>query len=143
MSGGWRACQRAGLDACPAIVREAPDDDLLRDALIENLHREQLNPLEEAAAYQQLLDDFGATHEELAGKIGRSRPHISNTLRLLSLPPAVQKRVAAGVLSAGHARALLALDDRQRRSIWRSGSWRRGCPCGPWRKSWPSVMAPR
>ena len=103
----WRACQRAGLDHVPAIVREAPDDDLLRDALIENLHREQLNPLEEAAAYQQLLDDFGATHEELAGKIGRSRPHISNTLRLLSLPPAVQKRVAAGVLSAGHARALL------------------------------------
>jgi ParB family chromosome partitioning protein len=109
----WRACQRAGLDHVPAIVREAPDDDLLRDALIENLHREQLNPLEEAAAYQQLLDDFGATHEELAGKIGRSRPHISNTLRLLSLPPAVQKRVAAGVLSAGHARALLGLDDRQ------------------------------
>jgi ParB family chromosome partitioning protein len=109
----WRACQRAGLDRVPAIVREAPDDDLLRDALIENLHREQLNPLEEAAAYQQLLDDFGATHEELAGKIGRSRPHISNTLRLLSLPPTVQKRVAAGVLSAGHARALLGLDDRQ------------------------------
>ncbi len=109
----WRACQRAGLDRVPAIVREAPDDDLLRDALIENLHREQLNPLEEAAAYQQLLDDFGATHDELAGKIGRSRPHISNTLRLLSLPPAVQKRVAAGVLTAGHARALLGLDDRQ------------------------------
>jgi ParB family chromosome partitioning protein len=109
----WRACQRAGLDHVPAIVREAADDDLLRDALIENLHREQLNPLEEAAAYQQLLDDFGATHEELAGKIGRSRPHISNTLRLLSLPPAVQKRVAAGVLSAGHARALLGLDDRE------------------------------
>ena len=109
----WRACQRAGLDRVPAIVRETPDDDLLRDALIENLHREQLNPLEEAAAYQQLLDDFGATHEELAGKIGRSRPHISNTLRLLSLPPVVQKRVAAGVLSAGHARALLGLDDRQ------------------------------
>ena len=109
----WRACQRAGLEHVPAIVREAPDDDLLRDALIENLHREQLNPLEEAAAYQQLLDDFGATHEELAGKIGRSRPHISNTLRLLSLPPTVQKRVAAGVLSAGHARALLGLDDRQ------------------------------
>ena len=109
----WRACQRAGLERVPAIVREAPDDDLLRDALIENLHREQLNPLEEAAAYQQLLDDFGATHEELAGKIGRSRPHISNTLRLLSLPPAVQRRVAAGVLSAGHARALLGLEDRQ------------------------------
>jgi ParB family transcriptional regulator, chromosome partitioning protein len=107
----WRACQRAGLDHIPAIVRDVPDDDLLRDALIENLHREQLNALEEAAAYQQLLDDFGATHEELAGRIGRSRPHISNTLRLLNLPPAVQKRVAAGVLSAGHARALLSLED--------------------------------
>ena len=109
----WRACQRAGLDHVPAIVREAADDDLLRDALIENMHREQLNPLEEAAAYQQLLDDFGATHDELAGKIGRSRPHISNTLRLLNLPPTVQRRVAAGVLSAGHARALLGLDDAQ------------------------------
>lgn len=107
----WRACQRAGLDRIPAIVREASDDDLLRDALIENLHREQLNALEEAAAYQQLLDDFGVTHEELAGKVGRSRPHISNTLRLLNLPPGVQKRVAAEVLSAGHARALLALGD--------------------------------
>jgi ParB family chromosome partitioning protein len=107
----WRASQRAGLDRIPAIVRDTPDDDLLRDALIENLHREQLNALEEAAAYQQLLDDFGATHEELAGKVGRSRPHISNTLRLLNLPPGVQKRVAAEVLSAGHARALLALDD--------------------------------
>jgi ParB family chromosome partitioning protein len=106
----WRASQRAGLDRIPAIVREAPNDELLRDALIENLHREQLNALEEAAAYQQLLDDFGATHEELAGKVGRSRPHISNTLRLLNLPPGVQKRVAAEVLSAGHARALLALD---------------------------------
>jgi ParB family chromosome partitioning protein len=109
----WRACQRAGLDRIPAIVREAPDNDLLRDALIENLHREQLNALEEAAAYQQLLDDFGATHEELASRIGRSRPHISNTLRLLKLPALVQKRVAAGVLSAGHARALLGLDDPQ------------------------------
>jgi ParB family chromosome partitioning protein len=106
----WRASQRAGLDRIPAIVRETPDVDLLRDALIENLHREQLNALEEAAAYQQLLDDFGATHEELAGKVGRSRPHISNTLRLLNLPPGVQKRVAAEVLSAGHARALLALN---------------------------------
>jgi ParB family chromosome partitioning protein len=94
-----------------AIVKQTQDDDLLRDALIENLHRQQLDPLEEAAAYQQLLDDFGATHEELARKIGRSRPHISNTLRLLNLSPAVQKRVAAGVLSAGHARALLSLDD--------------------------------
>jgi ParB family chromosome partitioning protein len=107
----WRACQRAGLDHIPAIVRGTTDDDLLREALMENLHREQLNPLEEAAAYQQLLDDFGATHDELAHKVGRSRPHISNTIRLLHLPPAVQRRVAAGVLSAGHARALLALDD--------------------------------
>jgi len=107
----WRACQRAGLAHVPAIVRHTTDDDLLRDALIENLHREQLNPLEEAAAYQQLLDDFGATHEELARRVGRSRPHISNTLRLLQLPPDVQRRVAAAVLSAGHARALLAVQD--------------------------------
>jgi ParB family transcriptional regulator, chromosome partitioning protein len=107
----WRAARQAGLTDIPAIVRATTDDDLLRDALMENLHREQLNPLEEAAAYQQLLDDFGATHEELARKIGRSRPHISNTLRLLNLSPAVQRRVAAGVLSAGHARALLSLED--------------------------------
>jgi ParB family chromosome partitioning protein len=105
-----RASQRAGLAFIPAIVRETPDTDMLRDALLENLHRQQLDPLEEAAAYQQLLDDFGATHEQLAQRIGRSRPHISNTLRLLNLPPAVQKRVAAGVISAGHARALLSLD---------------------------------
>jgi ParB family chromosome partitioning protein len=109
----WRACELAGLSQIPAIVRETSDDDLLRDALIENLHREQLNPLEEAAAYQQLLDDFSATHEELARKVGRSRPHISNTIRLLSLPASVQKRVAAGVLSAGHARALLGVEDLQ------------------------------
>jgi len=107
----WRACQRAGLDRIPAIVRGTTDDEMLREALMENLHREQLNPLEEAAAYQQLLDDFGATHDELAHKVGRSRPHISNTIRLLHLPTPVQARVAAGVLSAGHARALLALDD--------------------------------
>lgn len=107
----WRACQLAELEFIPAIVRETSDDDLLRDALIENLHREQLNPLEEAAAYQQLLDDFSATHDELARRVGRSRPHISNTIRLLNLPAAVQKRVAAGVLSAGHARALLAITD--------------------------------
>jgi ParB family transcriptional regulator, chromosome partitioning protein len=107
----WRACERAGLAYIPAIVRQTSDDDLLRDALIENLHREQLNPLEEAAAYQQLLDDFGATHDELARRVGRSRPHISNTLRLLQLPPEVQRRVAAAVLSAGHARALLAVQD--------------------------------
>jgi ParB family transcriptional regulator, chromosome partitioning protein len=107
----WRASQRAGLDSIPAIVRATHDDDMLRDALMENLHRQELNPLEEAAAYQQLLDDFGATHEQLAQKIGRSRPHISNTLRLLNLPPVVQRRLAAGVISAGHARALLSLDD--------------------------------
>ena len=107
----WRASQEAGLDAIPAIVRETDDIDMLRDALLENLHRSQLNPLEEAAAYQQMLDDFGCTHEQLAGRIGRSRPQISNTLRLLKLTPAVQRRVAAGVLSAGHARALLAIED--------------------------------
>ena len=107
----WRASQQAGLTDIPAIVRATADDDLLRDALMENLHRQQLNPLEEAAAYQQMLDDFGATHEELARRIGRSRPHISNTLRLLNLPIGVQRRVAAGVLTAGHARALLAVDD--------------------------------
>jgi len=107
----WRASQRAGLDVIPAIVRDTNDDDMLRDALMENLHRQQLDPLEEAAAYQQLLDDFGATHEQLAQKVGRSRPHISNTLRLLNLPPAVQKKVAAGVISAGHARALLSIED--------------------------------
>jgi ParB family chromosome partitioning protein len=109
----WRACQLAGLEHVPAIVRGTPDDELLREALMENLHREQLNPLEEAAAYQQLLDDFEATHDELARKVGRSRPHISNTIRLLQLPPVVQRRVAAGVLSAGHARALLSLTDPQ------------------------------
>jgi ParB family chromosome partitioning protein len=107
----WRATQQAGLDTIPAIVRETDDDDLLRDALLENLHRSQLNPLEEAAAYEQLLDDFSCTHDELAQRIGRSRPQISNTLRLLKLSPPVQRRVAAGVLSAGHARALLAVED--------------------------------
>ena len=107
----WRASQLAGLDTIPAIVRQTGDDDMLRDALLENLHRAQLNPLEEAAAYSQLLEDFGCTHEELAGRIGRSRPQISNTLRLLKLSPAVQRRVAAGVLSAGHARSLLAVED--------------------------------
>src|SRR5450759_1044835 len=107
----WRATQAAGLAAIPAIIKDTHDDDLLRDALLENLHRSELNALEEAAAYQQLLDDFGCTHDELATRIGRSRPQISNTLRLLKLPPLVQRRVAAGVLSAGHARALLGLAD--------------------------------
>ena len=107
----WRATKLAGLETVPAIIRETADTDLLRDALLENLHRANLNPLEEAAAYQQLLDDFGCTHEELASRIARSRPQISNTLRLLRLPSPVQRRVAAGVLSAGHARALLGLPD--------------------------------
>ena len=106
----WRAAQEAGLAAIPAIVRETADDSMLRDALLENIHRVQLNPLEEAAAYQQLLDEFGVTHDELAARIGRSRPVITNMIRLMRLPIAVQRRVAAGVLSAGHARALLALE---------------------------------
>ena len=105
----WRASQQAGLSTIPAIIRRTEDHDLLRDALLENLHRAQLNPLEEAAAYQQLLDDFGCTQEELAARIKRSRPQISNTIRLLQLPTSVQRRVAAGVISAGHARALLML----------------------------------
>jgi ParB family chromosome partitioning protein len=107
----WRAARQAGYTAIPAIVRSTGDDAMLRDALLENLHRAQLNPLEEAAAYDQMLQDFGCTHDELAGRIGRSRPQISNTLRLLKLPPLVQRRIAAGVLSAGHARALLGLED--------------------------------
>lgn len=107
----WRATQAANLDVIPAIVRRTEDADLLRDALLENLHRTQLNPLEEAAAYQQMLQDFDCSQEELAKRIKRSRPQISNTIRLLKLPPSVQRRVAAGVLSAGHARALLMLDD--------------------------------
>ncbi|MGI8578646.1 MAG: ParB/RepB/Spo0J family partition protein [Nocardioidaceae bacterium] len=107
----WRAARLAGLERIPAIVRQTDDDSLLRDSLLENLHRAQLNPLEEAAAYRQLLDDFGCTHESLAERIGRSRPQISNTLRLLNLSPTVQRRVAAGILSAGHARALLGVAD--------------------------------
>ncbi len=107
----WRAAREAGFTSIPAIVRSTGDDVMLRDALLENLHRSQLNPLEEAAAYDQLLQDFGCTHDELAGRIGRSRPQISNTLRLLKLSAPVQRRVAAGVLSAGHARALLGMDD--------------------------------
>jgi ParB family chromosome partitioning protein len=107
----WRAAQAVGKDTIPAIVRDTRDDAMLRDALLENIHRANLNPLEEAAAYQQLLDEFGATHEDLAKRIGRSRPQISNTIRLLNLPAPVQRRVAAGVLSAGHARALLGLED--------------------------------
>ncbi|WP_210585438.1 ParB/RepB/Spo0J family partition protein [Streptomyces sp. GESEQ-35] len=107
----WRACREAGLEAIPAIVRATDDEKLLLDALLENLHRAQLNPIEEAAAYDQLLKDFNCTHDQLADRIGRSRPQVSNTLRLLKLTPKVQNRVAAGVLSAGHARALLSVDD--------------------------------
>jgi ParB family chromosome partitioning protein len=106
-----RAAREAGLNEIPAVVRDTADEDMLRDALLENLHRSQLNPLEEASAYQQLLEDFGITQEELAGRIGRSRPQISNTIRLLKLPMPVQQRVAAGVLTAGHARAILSVDD--------------------------------
>ncbi|MEU3823892.1 ParB/RepB/Spo0J family partition protein [Streptomyces sp. NPDC029080] len=109
----WRACREAGLEAIPAIVRATDDEKLLLDALLENLHRAQLNPIEEAAAYDQLLKDFNCTHDQLADRIGRSRPQVSNTLRLLKLSPTVQKRVAAGVLSAGHARALLAVEDSE------------------------------
>ncbi|QNE88615.1 ParB/RepB/Spo0J family partition protein [Corynebacterium incognita] len=109
----WRAASKAGLSTIPAIVRDTGDDDLLRDALLENIHRVQLNPLEEAHAYQQLLEEFGATQEELADRLGRSRPQVTNTLRLLRLPVDVQRRVAAGVLSSGHARALLGLEDQE------------------------------
>lgn len=109
----WRACREAGLKTIPAIVRATDDEKLLLDALLENLHRAQLNPLEEAAAYDQLLKDFNCTHDQLADRIGRSRPQVSNTLRLLKLSPAVQRRVAAGVLSAGHARALLSVEDSE------------------------------
>ncbi|MEU1074564.1 MULTISPECIES: ParB/RepB/Spo0J family partition protein [unclassified Streptomyces] len=109
----WRACREAGLERIPSIVRDTDDDKLLLDALLENLHRSQLNPLEEAAAYDQLLRDFACTHDQLADRIGRSRPQVSNTLRLLRLSPPVQRRVAAGVLSAGHARALLSVDDSE------------------------------
>jgi ParB family chromosome partitioning protein len=107
----FRAAKAAGLKSIPVIIRQTPDNELLREALIENIHRSQLNPLEEGAAYAQLLSDFGCTHDELALKLGRSRPLISNTIRLLNLPEAVQRRVAAGVLSAGHARALLGLTE--------------------------------
>ena len=107
----FRAAKAAGLKSIPVIIRQTPDNELLREALIENIHRSQLNPLEEGAAYAQLLTDFNCTHDELATKLGRSRPLISNTMRLLNLPPTVQRKVAAGVISAGHARALLGLTD--------------------------------
>jgi ParB family chromosome partitioning protein len=107
----YRAAKAVGLKTIPVIIRQTPDNELLREALIENIHRSQLNPLEEGAAYAQLLSDFNCTHEELATKLGRSRPHLSNTMRLLLLPPTVQNRVALGIISAGHARALLGLTD--------------------------------
>jgi len=107
----FRAAKLAGLTSIPVIIRQTPDNELLREALIENIHRSELNPLEEGAAYAQLLNDFGCTHDELALKLGRSRPLISNTIRLLNLPDSVQRKVAAGVISAGHARALLGLTD--------------------------------
>ena len=109
----FRAAKLAGLKSIPVIIRQTTDDQLLREALIENIHRSQLNPLEEGAAYQQLLNDFAYTHDELAAKLSKSRPAITNTMRLLNLPPAVQRKVAAGVISAGHARALLSLTDEK------------------------------
>ena len=109
----YRASKLAGLKSIPVIIRQTPDDQLLREALVENIHRSQLNPLEEGAAYQQLLNDFGYTHDELADRLGKSRPAITNTMRLLNLPTSVQRRVAAGVLTAGHARALLSLSDEK------------------------------
>ena len=121
----------------PAIVRRTEDHDLLRDALLENLHRAQLNPLEEAAAYQQMLEDFGCTQDELSTRIKRSRPQISNTIRLLKLPPSVQRRVAAGVLSAGHARALLGLPDQAAQERLPSGSSPRASRSGRSRRSSP------
>lgn len=156
----WRAVQNAGLPTIPAILRETTEQDMLRDALLENLHRSQLNPLEEAAAYQQLLDDFSCTQEELSRRLGRSRPQISNTLRLLRLPGAVQRRVAAGLLSAGHARALLAMSSpaeqevlsrrivaeglsvRAVEEIVAVGGANRPTPRGPRRKA-NNVVAPR
>lgn len=113
-----RASKEVGLDKIPAVIRETADENMLRDALLENLHRSDLNPLEEASAYQQLLDDFGITQEELANRIGRSRPRITNTIRLLKLPAEVQRKVAAGVLSAGHARAILGASDEERMTYW-------------------------
>jgi ParB family transcriptional regulator, chromosome partitioning protein len=113
-----RASKEVGLDKIPAVIRETADENMLRDALLENLHRSDLNPLEEASAYQQLLEDFGITQEELAKRIGRSRPRITNTIRLLNLPAEVQRKVAAGVLSAGHARAILGASDESRMVYW-------------------------
>ena len=145
--GAGARLQQAGLATIPAIVRETADDSMLRDALLENIHRAQLNPLEEAAAYQQLLDEFGVTHDELAARIGRSRPLITNMIRLLRLPIAVQRRVAAGVLSAGHARALLALEGTPGAAGGAGSPHRRRGPVGaapPKRRSrWRTARTPR
>ncbi|EUA54039.1 parB/RepB/Spo0J family partition domain protein [Mycobacterium intracellulare 1956] len=140
----WRAAQEAGLATIPAIVRETGDDDLLRDALLENIHRVQLNPLEEAAAYQQLLDEFGVTHDELAARIGRSRPLITNMIRLLKLPIAVQRRVAAGSCPPGmpaHCCPWRPVPRPKRN--WPPASSRRDCRCGPRRRRsrWPTGPA--
>ncbi len=139
----WRAAQQAGLATIPAIVRETADDSMLRDALLENIHRVQLNPLEEAAAYQQLLDEFGVTHDELAARIGRSRPLITNMIRLLRLPIAVQRRVAAGVLSAGHARALLVPRGRAGAAGGAGGAHRRRGAVGARHRRGGHVGEPR
>ena len=142
----WRAAQEAGLATIPAIVRETGDDNLLRDALLENIHRVQLNPLEEAAAYQQLLDEFGVTHDELASRIGRSRPLITNMIRLLKLPIAVQRRVAAGraVRRSCPRAAVPGSPAPRRRRSWPAGSSRRVCRCGPPRRPspWPTAATP-
>lgn len=131
----WRASQIAGLKTIPAIVKTTADDDMLRDALLENLHRVALNPLEEAAAYQQMIDDFGLTQAQLSKSVSKSRPQIANTLRLLNLPAAVQKKVASGLLSAGHARALLGLRRKRIWNSWPRASSPRDCPYAAPRKS--------
>ncbi len=125
-----RASKAAGKSTIPAVVKDTADEDMLRDALLENIHRAQLNPLEEASAYQQLLQDFGITQEQLAARIGRSRPQISNTLRLLRLPEAIQAKVAAGVLTAGHARAILSVGDEAGCGAWPTRSSTKSCRCG-------------
>lgn len=137
-----RATKAAGLDSIPAVIKDTANEAMLRDALLENLHRSQLNPLEEASAYQQLLADFGITQEELATRIGRSRPQISNTLRLLKLPEPVQMRVAAGVLSAGHARAIWRPATRRPCSAWPTRSSTRTSRCGLPRPSWLRIRSP-
>ena len=143
-SGGCAPPGRPAWTTVPAIVRDTTDDAMLRDALLENIHRAQLNPLEEAAAYQQLLEEFGATHEELASRIGRSRSQVTNTIRLLKLPVQVQTPGGGRVLSAGHARALLGLPDAEAQERWRPGSSPRACRCAPPRRRspWPPPSSP-